>query len=73
MLVGTGDKLLRFRQFPDAAVGKWRAFRKGKLAEGSGHRQDPRLPRLSSSASRLVKPGEPALLRVSLAGAETLL
>jgi hypothetical protein len=69
MLVGTGDTFYA-SGIPDAKVEKWNVFRKGKPLK------DPETGKVIAyeafflGNARLVKPGEPALLRISLAKEE---
>ncbi len=69
MLVGTGDTFYA-SGIPDAAVTKWHVFRKGKPLK------DPETGKVIAyeafflGNARLVKPGEPAMLRVSLSKEE---
>jgi hypothetical protein len=69
MLVGTGDTFYA-SGIPDAAVTKWHVFRKGKPLK------DPETGKVIAyeafvlGNARLVKPGEPAMLRISLAKEE---
>lgn len=69
MLVGTGDTFYA-SGIPDTSVTKWNVFRKGKPLK------DPETGKVIAyeafflGNARLVKPGEPAMLRVSLAKEE---
>lgn len=69
MLVGTGDTFYA-SGIPDTSVVKWNVFRKGKPLK------DPETGKVIAyeafflGNARLVKPGEPAMLRVSLSKEE---
>ena len=69
MLVGTGDSFYA-SGIPDAAVEKWHVFRKGKPLKDPGTGKIIAYEAFFLGNARLVKPGEPALLRVSLAKEE---
>ena len=69
MLVGTGDSFYA-SGIPDAAVEKWHVFRKGKPLKDPGTGKMIAYEAFFLGNARLVKPGEPALLRVSLAKEE---
>ena len=69
MLVGTGDSFYA-SGIPDASVGKWHVFRKGKPLKDPGTGKIIAYEAFFLGNARLVKPGEPALLRVSLAKEE---
>ncbi len=69
MLVGTGDSFYA-SGIPDAAVEKWHVFRKGKPLKDPATGKILAYEAFFLGNARLVKPGEPALLRVSLAKEE---
>jgi len=69
MLVGTGDSFYA-SGIPDASVEKWHVFRKGKPLKDPGTGKIIAYEAFFLGNARLVKPGEPALLRVSLAKEE---
>ena len=69
MLVGTGDSFYA-SGIPDASVEKWHVFRKGKPLKDPATGKILAYEAFFLGNARLVKPGEPALLRVSLAKEE---
>lgn len=69
MLVGTGDSFYA-SGIPDAAVEKWHVFRKGKPLKDPATGKILAYEAFFLGNARLIKPGEPALLRVSLAKEE---
>ena len=69
MLVGTGDSFYA-SGIPDAAVEKWHVFRKGKPLKDPATGKILAYEAFFLGNARLVKPGEPAQLRVSLAKEE---
>ena len=69
MLVGIGDSFYA-SGIPDAAVEKWHVFRKGKPLKDPATGKILAYEAFFLGNARLVKPGEPALLRVSLAKEE---
>ncbi len=69
MLVGTGDSFYA-SGIPDAAVEKWHVFRKGKPLKDPATGKILAYEAFFLGNAKLVKPGEPALLRVSLAKEE---
>jgi hypothetical protein len=69
MLVGTGDSFYA-SGIPDAAVEKWHVFRKGKPLKDPGTGKILAYEAFFLGNARLLKPGEPAQLRVSLAKEE---
>lgn len=69
MLVGTGDTFYA-SGIPDASVEKWHVFRKGKPLVDPGTGKTIAYEAFFLGNARLVKPGEPALLRISLSKEE---
>lgn len=69
MLVGTGDSFYA-SGIPDAAVEKWHVFRKGKPLKDPATGKILAYEAFFLGNARLLKPGEPAQLRVSLAKEE---
>jgi hypothetical protein len=69
MLVGTGDSFYA-SGIPDAAVEKWHVFRKGKPLKDPATGKVLAYEAFFLGNARLLKPGEPAQLRVSLAKEE---
>ena len=69
MLVGTGDSFYA-SGIPDASVEKWHVFRKGKPLKDPATGKILAYEAFFLGNARLIKPGEPALLRVSLAKEE---
>lgn len=69
MLVGTGDTFYA-SGIPDASVEKWNVFRKGKPLTDPDTGKTIAYEAFFLGNARLVKPGEPALLRISLAKEE---
>ncbi|MCG2575833.1 LysM peptidoglycan-binding domain-containing protein [Dechloromonas sp. XY25] len=69
MLVGTGDSFYA-SGIPDASVEKWNIFRKGKPLTDPDTGKTIAYEAFFLGNARLLKPGEPALLRISLAKEE---
>ncbi|HLO65166.1 MAG TPA: LysM peptidoglycan-binding domain-containing protein [Azonexus sp.] len=69
MLVGTGDTFYA-SGIPDASVEKWHVFRKGKPLTDPDTGKVLAYEAFFLGNARLVKPGEPALLRISLSKEE---
>lgn len=69
MLVGTGDTFYA-SSIPDASVEKWHIFRKGKPLKDPATGKTLAYEAFFLGNAKLVKPGEPALLRISLAKQE---
>lgn len=69
MLVGTGDTFYA-SNIPDASVEKWHVFRKGKPLKDPDTGKVLAYEAFFLGNARLVKPGEPALLRIALAKEE---
>ena len=69
MLVGTGDSFYA-KGIPDSSIEKWNVFRKGKPLKDPETGEIIAYEALYLGNARLVKPGEPATLRVTLAKEE---
>ena len=69
MLVGTGDTFYA-SGIPDASIEKWNIFRKGKPLKDPGTGKVIAYEAFFLGNAKLVKPGEPALLRITLAKEE---
>ena len=69
MLVGTGDTFYA-SGIPDASVEKWHVFRKGKPLKDPSTGKVIAYEAFFLGNAKLVKPGEPAMLRISLAKEE---
>ena len=69
MLVGTGDTFYA-SGIPDTSVEKWHIFRKGKPLKDPATGKVLAYEAFFLGNAKLVKPGEPALLRISLAKEE---
>lgn len=69
MLVGTGDSFYA-QGIPDSSIEKWNVFRKGKPLKDPDTGEIIAYEAVFLGNARLVKPGEPATLRVTLAKEE---
>ncbi|MBS1141165.1 MAG: Peptidoglycan-binding LysM [Proteobacteria bacterium] len=69
MLVGTGDSFYA-KGIPDSSIEKWNVFRKGKPLKDPQTGEIMAYEAVFLGNARLVKPGEPATLRVTLAKEE---
>ena len=69
MLVGTGDSFYA-SGVPDASVEKWHVFRKGKPLKDPATGKVIAYEAFFLGNAKLVKPGEPAQMRVALAKEE---
>eukprot|EP00825_Cyclidium_porcatum_P042322 TRINITY_DN576_c0_g1_i8.p2 TRINITY_DN576_c0_g1~~TRINITY_DN576_c0_g1_i8.p2 ORF type:complete len:309 (+),score=48.47 TRINITY_DN576_c0_g1_i8:121-1047(+) len=69
MLVGTGDSFYA-KGIPDSSIEKWNVFRKGKPLKDPETGETLAYEAFFLGNARLVKPGEPATLRVTLAKEE---
>ncbi len=69
MLVGTGDSFYA-KGIPDSSIEKWNVFRKGKPLKDPETGEILAYEAFFLGNARLVKPGEPATLRVTLAKEE---
>ena len=69
MLVGTGDSFYA-SGIPDSSIEKWNVFRKGKALKDPDTGETIAYEAVFLGNARLVKPGEPASLRVTLAKEE---
>ncbi len=69
MLVGTGDTFYA-SGIPDTSVTKWHVFRKGKPLKNPDTGKIIAYEAFFLGNARLVKPGEPAMMRVSLSKEE---
>lgn len=69
MLLGTGDTFYA-SGIPDASIEKWHVFRKGKALNDPDTGKVLAYEAFFLGNARLVKPGEPALLRISLSKEE---
>ena len=69
MLLGTGDSFYA-SGIPDASVEKWHVFRKGKALKDPDTGEIIAYEAFFLGNARLIKPGEPATLRVTMAKEE---